>query len=129
MKKKEHLAKGLEWVEARVPNYAEMVEFYHRTLGLPVNFEEERKDFIQFRIGGSKTYLALVNAKKTGSENIQGFIPTLEVSDLDRFVGRMKKKGVKFAKRIVEGKHVRLIDFYDASGCLLQAFEFKRKSK
>ena len=129
MKKKEHLVKGLEWVEARVPNYAEMVEFYHHTLGLPVNFEEERKDFIQFRIGGSKTYLALVNAKKTGSENIQGFIPTLEVSDLDRFVGSMKKKGVKFAKRIVEGEHVRLIDFYDSSGHLLQAFEFKRKSK
>ena len=128
MKKKEHLVKGLEWVEARVPNYAEMVEFYHRTLGLPVNFEEERQDFIQFRIGGSKTYLALLDAKKTGSEYIQGFIPTLEVSDLDKFVSRMKK-GVKFAKRIVEGEHVRLIDFYDTGGHLLQAFEFKRKSK
>jgi len=119
----------LEWVEARVPIYAEMVEFYHRTLGLLVNFEEERKDFIQFRIGGSKTYLALLDAKKTGSEYAQGFIPTLEVSDLDRFVSRMKNKGVKFAKRIVEGEHVRLIDFYDTGGHLLQAFEFKRKSK
>ncbi len=119
----------MEWVEARVPNYAEMVEFYHRTLGLPVNFEEERKDFIQFKIGGSKTYLALLDAKKTGSEYIQGFVPTLEVSDLDRFVSRMKKKGVKFTKRVVEGEHVRLIDFYDTGGRLLQAFEFKRKSK
>ena len=106
-----------------------MVEFYHRTLGLPVNFEEERKDFIQFRIGSSKTYLALLDAKKTGSEYIEGFIPTLEVSDLDRFVSRMKKKGVKFTKRVVEGEHVRLIDFYDTGGHLLQAFEFKRKSK
>ena len=129
MKKKERLVKGLEWVEARVPNYAEMVEFYHRTLGLPVNFEEERKDFIQFRIGGSKTYLALLDAKKTGSESSQGFIPTFEVSNLDRFVSRMKRKGVKFAKRIVEGEHVRLIDFYDGSGRPLQAFELKRKSK
>ena len=119
----------MEWVEARVPIYAEMVEFYHRTLGLLVNFEEERKDFIQFRIGGSKTYLALLDAKKTGSEYAQGFIPTLEVSDLDRFVSRMKNKGVKFAKRIVEGEHVRLMDFYDTGGHLLQAFEFKRKSK
>ncbi len=106
-----------------------MVEFYHRTLGLPVNFEEERKDFIQFRIGSSKTYLALLDAKKTGSEYIEGFIPTLEVSDLDRFVSRMKKKGVKFTKRVVEGEHVRLIDFYDTGGPLLKAFEFKRKSK
>ena len=129
MKKKEHLVKGLEWVEARVPIYAEMVEFYHRTLGLLVNFEEERKDFIQFRIGSSKTYLALLDAKKTGSEYIEGFIPTLEVSDLDRFVSRMKKKGVKFTKRVVEGEHVRLIDFYDTGGRLLKAFEFKRKSK
>ena len=129
MKKKEHLVKGLEWVEARVPIYAEMVEFYHRTLSLLVNFEEERKDFIQFRIGSSKTYLALLDAKKTGSEYIEGFIPTLEVSDLDRFVSRMKKKGVKFTKRVVEGEHVRLIDFYDTGGRLLKAFEFKRKSK
>ena len=129
MKKKEHLVKGLEWVEARVPNYAEMVEFYHHTLGLPVNFEEERHDFIQFRIGGSKTYLALLDAKKTGSEYIQGFIPTLEVSDLDKFVSRMKKKGMKFAKRIVGGEHVRLIDFYDTGGRLLQAFEFKNGSR
>jgi len=52
-----------------------MVEFYHRTLGLPVNFEEERKDFIQFRIGSSKTYLALLDAKKTGSEYIEGSSP------------------------------------------------------
>ena len=104
MKKKEHLVKGLEWVEARVPNYAEMVEFYHRTLGLPVNFEEERKDFIQFRIGGSKAYLALLDAKKTGSEYTQGFIPTLEVSDLDRFVGRMKKKGCEVRQEDRRGR-------------------------
>ncbi len=38
-------------VEARVPNYAEMIDFYHRTLGLAVNFEEEDKEFIQFRVG------------------------------------------------------------------------------
>ena len=68
--------KGLEWVEARVPNYAEMVEFYHHTLGLPVNFEEERHDFIQFRIGGSKTYLALLDAK-TGSSISRGSSPPL----------------------------------------------------
>ena len=73
--------------------------------------------------------MALLDAKKTGSEHIQGFIPTLEVSDLDRFVSRMKKKGVKFAKRVVEGEHVRLTDFYVTGGRLLQAFEFKRKSK
>src|SRR5947209_14420660 len=98
MKKKEHLVKGLEWVEARVPNYAEMVEFYHHTLGLPVNFEEERKDLIQFRIGGSKTYLARLDAKKTGSAYIQGFIRTLAVCDLDRADSRMKEEGVSCAK-------------------------------
>ena len=41
----------------------------------------------------------------------------------------MKKKGAKFAKRMVEGEQVRMMDFHDTGGRLLQAFEFKRKSK
>ncbi len=76
-----------------------------------------------------KTYLALLDARKTGSGLTSGFIPTLEVSNLDRFVSRMKKKGVKLGKKVVEGEHVRLIDFYDCSGHLLQAFEYKRKAR
>jgi len=40
----------LEWVEARVPNYEDLKKFYRNTLGLPSNFEEEGKDFIQFKM-------------------------------------------------------------------------------
>jgi len=41
----------LEWVEARVPNYEDLKKFSRNTLGLPPNFdEEERKDFIQFKM-------------------------------------------------------------------------------
>ena len=120
-------AKGLEWVEARVPNYEEMKKFYRSTLGLPLNFEEERKDFIQFKVGPSKTYLALLDTKKTGMTRRSGFVPTFEVQDLDKFIQSMKKKGVKVGRRIAEGDHVRLVDFFDPNGNLLQAFEWKRK--
>lgn len=120
-------AKGLEWVEARVPNYEEMKKFYRSTLGLPLNFEEERKDFIQFKVGPSKTYLALLDTKKTGMTRRSGFVPTFEVEDLDKFIQSMKKKGVKVGRRIAEGDHVRLVDFFDPNGNLLQAFAWKRK--
>ncbi len=122
-------AKGLEWVEARVPNYKEMKKFYRSTLGLPLNFEEERKDFIQFKVGPSKTYLALLDTKKTGMTRHSGFVPTFEVQDLDKFIQSMKKKGVKVGRRIAEGDHVRLVDFFDPNGNLLQAFEWKRKQR
>src|SRR5712692_957409 len=111
-------AKGLEWVEARVPNYEEMKRFYRSTLGLSLNFEEERKDFIQFKVGPSKTYLALLDTKKTGMTRRSGFVPTFEVQDLDKFIQSMKKKGVKVGRRIAEGDHVRLVDFFDPNGNL-----------
>ena len=120
-------AKGLEWVEARVSNYEEMKKFYKGILGLPLNFEEERKDFIQYKVGPSKTYLALLDTKKTGMTGSKGFVPTFEVPDLDKFVQSMKEKRVRVGRRIVEGDHVRLVDFYDPNGNLLQAFEWKRK--
>ena len=66
-------AKGLEWVEARVSNYEEMKKFYKGILGLPLNFEEERKDFIQYKVGPSKTYLALLDTKKTRDDTVKGF--------------------------------------------------------
>ena len=121
--------RGLEWVEARVPNYEEMKRFYRNTLGLPLNFEEERKDFIQFKVGSSKTYLALLDLKKTGMTKSRGFVPTFEVPDLQKFVRSMREKGVKVGRRIVEGGHVRLVDFFDPNGNLLQAFEWKKKGK
>src|SRR3989442_11024346 len=121
-------ARKLEWVEARVENYEKMKKFYRTVLGLPLNFEEERKDFIQFRVGTSKTYLALLDTAKTGMTKRNGFVPTFEVSDLDKFIAQMKVKRVKVGSRISEGDHVRLVDFYDPNGNLLQAFEWKHKS-
>jgi len=38
----------------------------------------------------------------------------------------MKEKKVKVGSRIAEGDHVRLVDFYDPNGNILQAFEWKR---
>jgi len=122
-------AKGLEWVEARVSNYEEMKKFYKGTLGLPLNFEEERKDFIQFKVGSSKTYLALLDTKKTHMTRSKGFVPTFEVSDLDKFIRSVKEKGVRVGRRVAEGDHVRLVDFYDPNGNLLQAFEWKKKKQ
>jgi catechol 2,3-dioxygenase-like lactoylglutathione lyase family enzyme len=123
------LVLGLEWVESRVPNYEEMKKFYRNVLHLPLNFEEDRKDFIQFKVAGSKTYLALLDTKKTGVRPSSGYIPTVEVSNLDKFTKEMKKKGVRFGKRTIEGDDVRLIDFYDPNGRLLQAFQFKHKPR
>jgi predicted enzyme related to lactoylglutathione lyase len=121
--------KGLEWVEARVSNYEEMKKFYKGILGLPLNFEEERKDFIQYKVGPSKTYLALLDIKKTGMTKSKGFVPTFEVSDLDKFIVSMKERRVKVGRKIAEGDHVRLVDFYDPNGNLLQAFEWKQKKQ
>jgi len=121
-------ATKLEWVEARVGNYDEMKRFYKTVLRLPLNFEEERKDFVQYRVGNSKTYLALLNTVKTGMTKAKGFVPTFEVPDLDQFIKRMKKQKVRVGPRIAEGDHVRLVDFYDPNGNLLQAFQWKRKA-
>jgi predicted enzyme related to lactoylglutathione lyase len=123
------LASKLEWVEARVGNYEEMKKFYRTALGLPLNFEEERKDFIQYKVGPTKTYLALLDTAKTGMTKAKGFVPTFEVPNLDKFISQMKQKKVKVGRRIAEGDHVRLVDFYDPNGNLLQAFQWKRKSK
>ena len=59
----------------------------------------------------------------------KGFVPTFEVSDLDKLIQSMKKERVRVGRRIVEGDHVRLVDFYDPSGNLLQAFEWKQKKQ
>jgi len=120
-------AKSLEWVEARVSNYEEMKKFYRGILDLSLNFEEERKDFIQFKVGPSKTYLALLDTKKTGMTRSKGFVPTFEVPDLDKFIRSMKEKRVRVGRRVAEGDHVRLVDFYDPNGNLLQAFEWEQK--
>jgi predicted enzyme related to lactoylglutathione lyase len=120
---KEAVTTKLEWVEARVGNYDEMKRFYKTVLKLPLNFEEERKDFIQYKIGNSKTYLALLNTVKTGMTKAKGFVPTFEVEDLDRFIKQMKKQKVRVGRSIAEGDHVRLVDFYDPNGNLLQAFQ------
>ena len=121
-------ATKLEWVEARVENYEKMKKFYKTVLGLPLNFEEERKDFIQYKVGSSKTYLALLDTVKTGMNKARGFVPTFEVSNLDRFIKNMKQKKVRVGRRIVEGDHVRLVDFYDPNKNMLQAFEWKHKT-
>jgi predicted enzyme related to lactoylglutathione lyase len=123
------VASKLEWVEVRASNYEKLKEFYGKTLGLPLNFEEERKDFVQFKVGTSKTYLAILDIKKTGMTKADGFVPTFEVPDLGRFISRMKKKGVTVGDHVAEGDHVRLVDFYDPNGNLLQAFQWKRKSR
>src|SRR5437867_4799171 len=99
-------ARKLEWVEARVENYEKMKKFYRTVLGLPLNFEEERKDFIQYKVGSSKTYLALLDTVKTGMNKARGFVPTLEVSNLDRFIKSMKQRKVRVGRRIAEGDHV-----------------------
>ena len=57
----------------------------------------------------------------------KGFVPTFEVPDLQKFASSMRKKGLKVGRRFVEGDHVRLIDFFDPNGNLLQAFEWKRR--
>ncbi len=107
MTRRNSLILGLEWVEARVPNYEKMKEFYRNILPLPLNFEEDRRDFIQFKVAGSKTYLALLDTKKTCVKPSAGFIPTLEVSDLDKFVKTMRKKesGLEnvFSKAMMSG--------------------------
>ena len=94
-----------------------------------MNFEEERKDFVQFKVGSSKTYLALLDLKKTGMTKSKGFVPTFEVPDLQNFVRSMREKGVRVGRRIVEGDHVRLVDFFDPNGNLLQAFEWKHTAR
>ncbi len=112
----------LEWAEVRSENYDRLVRFYHETLGLPIVFEEEDKNYIQFQVGRSDTYLAIL---KTRRKN-RNFIPAIEVTDLDRAIEEFRAKGVKFTSEIDEGEHVRLIDFEDTDGNLLQLFEFKR---
>ena len=121
--------KGLEWVETRVSNYEEMKVFFRKTLGLPLNFEEERKDFIQFKVGGSKTYLAILDSVKTAIPRSEGFVPTFEVSSLKRFAGLLRRRGVKVGDTVIEGDHVRLIDFYGPNGTVYQAFEWKRTAR
>jgi predicted enzyme related to lactoylglutathione lyase len=127
MAKTRAASKKLEWVEARTNGYERLKRFYGSVLGLPLVFEEERKDFLQFRVGSSKTYLALLDSKKTGMPGRGGFVPTFEVADLDRFVEQMKRKRVRVGKEIAEGDHVRLVDFYDPDGNLLQAFQWKKR--
>lgn len=129
MPNKRSLIKRLDWVETRAANYDQLKKFYRHTLGLPINFEEERKDFIQYKTGRSKTTIAILDTEKTGMPASHGYIPTLEVTNLNQFVKTLKKKGVKFSKKTLEGEHVHLIDFYDPNGNTLQAFEFKHKTK
>jgi catechol 2,3-dioxygenase-like lactoylglutathione lyase family enzyme len=123
------IAKKLGWVEARADNHEELKRLYQTILGLKLHFEEEHKDFLQFKVGSSKTYLALLNTKKTGMTKAGAFVPTFEVPDLKRFRDRMKSKGVRVDGRVAEGDHVKLVDFYDPNGNLLQAFQRKRKKR
>lgn len=122
------LVKGLEWVETRMSNYAAMRNFYTKILGLSVEMEEEDKEFAEFRVGKSKTFLALLDLK-SGLARASGYVPTFEVSDLHQFIETMRKKGVKFTSEIAHGEHVMLIDFADPNGNTLQAFQFKPAKK
>src|SRR3972149_6723111 len=112
----------LEWAEVRSENYDRLVRFYHETLRLPIVFEEEDKNYIQFQVGKSDTYLAILKTRRKD----RNFIPAIEVTDLDRAIEELRSKGVKFVSEVDEGEHVRLIDFEDPDGNRLQLFEFKK---
>ena len=111
----------LEWVEARTSNFEPLVAFYRDVLNLPVVFAEDDKDFVQFQIGSSGTYLALLGTRRKGVN----FLPAIEVKGLDEVVADLREKQVRFVTEVKEYAHIRLIEFEDPDGNRLQLFEFK----
>lgn len=117
----------LEWIETRTNNYRKLVEFYRDVLGLPVEFEEDDKDYIQFKVGKSDTYIAVLGSWKEREK--ENFIPAIEVTDLASAVAELKSKQVRFIKDIIEFTHIRLAEIEDPEGNKLQLFEFKGKHR
>lgn len=115
----------LEWVEARTRNYGPMVRFYRDLLGLPAFFEEDDKEFIQFRVGDSETYLALLGTQNPGGN----FVPAIEVDDLDKAVQGLEGRGISFPAGIQTFTHLRLAEFADPDGNRLQLFEWRKTSE
>ena len=112
----------VEWVESRSRNYPRLVRFYRDILGLPVAFEEDDKEFIEFRVGNSETYLAILGTRGGG----RNFVPAIEVADLAAAVVMLRRRRVRFTTEVQEFMHIRLAEFEDPEGNRLQLFEWKR---
>ena len=90
-------------------------------LGFPVAFEEDDKDFIEFEVGRSHAYLAILGTRRRG----RNFIPAIEVEDLQAAVSALRRRRVRFATGIQEFAHIRLAE-EDSDGNRLQLFEWRR---
>lgn len=108
-----------------VANMKRSINFYKNILGLPI--KRQSRDWTEFFNNG--TVLALHPAKKkdklkSGSTILIGFM----VNDLDYSVKQLKKKKVKFFKRLKKepfGKHTIILD---PDGHLISIAELKEKS-
>ena len=88
---------------------------------MPVFFEEDDKEFIQFKVGESETYLAVLGSQSQEAN----FIPAIEVSSIEPVVAELKSRGIKFTSEIMSFTHIRLVEFQDPDGNRVQLFERK----
>lgn len=86
------------------------------------------KEFIQFRAGKSKTYLALLGAGNGYSRRRapSNFIPALEVDDIEAMATKLRRRGIRSLYRIMDFTHIRLGELMAPEGNLLQLFQWRK---
>jgi predicted enzyme related to lactoylglutathione lyase len=88
----------LSYANVFVTDLERAIDFYQNTLGLPLQFHDERFGFASFAPGGLRLGLARVEAGAAESQSLVGRHTGLGlgVRDLNATYQRLKARGVRF---------------------------------
>ncbi len=123
------LNRKLSIVVYRVTDWERAKKFYGEALGLKLKFAVDKAGWAEYVTGAGKTTLA-INRYRDGKRVPRngGAVMVFEVPDLDKAVRILKRRGVKFAKEVVEVPgHDRHIDLYDPDRNKLQLVQYLKK--
>lgn len=103
-----------------VSNMEEMVEFYEKVLGLPLQFVD-RDQWAQFKVGDVS--FALGGPEEIPENHETGAVVTFEVDNLKETKKNLEKNGIKVSDIRDMGSHGKTCSFYDPSKNIVQLYQ------
>lgn len=97
------------------------IKFYTEVLGLELYRRQDRYSILKL----NNTWVGLLNEKFETEPVIRGnnCVPVFKVDDLDHQYSRLKELGVKFETEITTLPDVKLFQFQDSEGNILEMYQ------
>jgi lactoylglutathione lyase len=117
------LITNIKYVSIYVSDFARSVAFYRDGLGLDVTYQED--GFAQFNTDGTILAVEKGGEKSPLPKDFKknGFLIQFEVEDIDKTVGILKSKNIKFTQDVTDLEFGRVAMMVDPDGNQLQLLE------